>query len=102
MKYDFLDVLCYLECAINMDGRDLITISNATEEMVDKCLCVGGFDEDESLDDLDEFFDYLHNDFAEDLYGKIISKENEFKDFYVYKDGLMVLLASGNLYIRAE
>lgn len=102
MENKFLDVLCYLECAINMDGRDLITISNATEEIVDKCLCVDGFDEDETLGDLDEFFDYLHNDFAEDLYGEIINKEDEFKDFYVYKDGIMLLLGNESLYIRAE
>lgn len=99
MKNKFLDVLCYLECAINMDARDLIVVRNATEEMVDTCLCADGFDEDETLD---EVFDYIHNDFAEDLYGEIISKENEFKDCYGYKNGLMMLLQSGNLYIRAE
>lgn len=75
----FIDVLCYIEVAKNMDNLDMITIRDTDEDKVE---CIDNKDLDL-------------------IYEEVLDKEESFIDSYMYQDGIMCEFNESKIYLRA-
>lgn len=84
----FIDVLCYIEVANNMDNLDMIVIRDTDEDLIEKC-------------QYNEYkFEYVNNEDLDLIYEEVLDKEELFVDSYMYLDGIMCEFNESKIYLR--
>ena len=83
----FIDVLCYIEVANNMDNLDMIVIRDTDEDLIEKCQ----YNEDK--------FEYVNNEDLDLIYEEVLDKEELFVDSYMYLDGIMCEFNESKIYL---